>query len=317
MEEAYHYPADLMSLLIETIPRLCRSKRDVLLYFRGCGAPEALLSDLAAQLRTNPQSVGKFDEVRTVLTRLNDGGDRYLRQRREVIKRIVETEDFSVCWEKDRLEAQGLVAQVRTRVQKSDAFTRMNLEREREAAEVRRRKEEDLKRADRRRTELDRLRHELARLFSQTDPHARGKALETILNQYFNAEDVLVREAFTFREAETGGVLEQIDGVIELDSHLYFVEVKWWNHRLAPADVALHMVRVAQRGEVRGLVISASGYTEAAITTVRNELQRRVFVLCELRELVLWIERDHRLSLALREKINRAMMDKNPLHPTT
>jgi hypothetical protein len=312
MDEAYHYPPDLMSLLVAVIPRLCRSKRDVLTWFRGAGVPLELLADLESQLRSNPEAVGKYDQARTVLTRINEKGERYLRQRREVVKRIVETEDFTTCWPNDMLEAQGLVAQIRSRVAKADAFTRMSNEREREAAELRRRRDEELALAAKRSRELGRLHNSLAALFNEEDPHRRGKALESILNQYFDLERVLVRESFTFREAEDGGVLEQVDGVIELDSHLYLVEVKWWNHKLGPGDVAHHMVKVGQRGGVRGLVISSSGFTDAAILMCRNELQREVFVLAELRELVIWMEREHALGAALKEKINRAMIDKNP-----
>lgn len=317
MDEAYHYPADLMSLMVEVIPRLCRSKQDVLTFFRGAGIPSELLADLQAKLREAPDKVWKFDQARTVLTRINEKGDRYLRQRREVLKRVVETEDFSTCWPKDRLEAQGLVAQIRSLVSKADAFTRMSIERDREAAEVQRRRKEELALAASRSRELARLHDALARLINEEDPHRRGKAVESIMNEYFRVENVLVREAFTFREAEQGGPLEQIDGVIELDDHLYLVEVKWWTHRLGPADVAHHMVKVGHRGGVRGLVVSASGFTDAAVTMCRDELLRGVFVLAELRELVLWMERERPLRTALKEKIDHAMIDKNPLFVVT
>jgi hypothetical protein len=317
VDEAYHYPADLMSLMVEVIPRLCRSKRDVLTWFRGAGIPSELLADLESQLRAAPDKVWKFDQARTVLTRINEKGDRYLRQRREVLKRVVGTEDFSTCWPQDRLEAQGLVAQIRSLVEKVDAFTRMSMERDREAAEVRRRREEDLALVANRSRELARLHDSLAALFSEEDAHRRGKVVESIMNQYFRVESVLVREAFSFREAVQGGPLEQVDGVIELDGHLYLVELKWWNHRLGPADVAHHMVKVGHRGGVRGLVVSASGFTDAAITTCRDELIRGVFVLAELRELILWMEREHPLRAALKQKVDHAMIDKNPLFIVT
>jgi len=76
------------------------------------------------------------------------------------------------------------------------------------------------------------------------------------------------------------------------------------------------MVRVAQRGDIRGLVISASGYTPAALQMCRNQLQLGVFVLCELREIVMWLEREESPSEHLREKVRRAQIDKQPLHLT-
>jgi hypothetical protein len=92
------------------------------------------------------------------------------------------------------------------------------------------------------------------------------------------------------------------------------VEVKWWKEALAPGDVAQHMVRVGHRGEVRGIVISASGFTPAAVTMCRDELQRNVFVLCELRELTIWLERSQSLADSLREKVRRAQIEKEPLY---
>ena len=42
----YHFPPELMDLLIDTIPLLCRSKVDVLTFFRGCGVPDGVTADL-------------------------------------------------------------------------------------------------------------------------------------------------------------------------------------------------------------------------------------------------------------------------------
>lgn len=46
MADPYHYPPELLSLLVDTIPLLCRSKNDVVVFFRGAGAPEQLSSPL-------------------------------------------------------------------------------------------------------------------------------------------------------------------------------------------------------------------------------------------------------------------------------
>jgi len=45
-DEAYHFPPDLLELLIDTIPLLCRSKPDVLDVFRGCGVARETFADL-------------------------------------------------------------------------------------------------------------------------------------------------------------------------------------------------------------------------------------------------------------------------------
>lgn len=132
MDISYHYPPELFQLLVEAIPRLCRGKRDVLLFFRGAGVPPRMYKDVEQQLSTNPESVKKFAITRTVLSRLNEAGEITLGERREVLKRVVECEDFSTCWPSDQLEAKGLVAQIQRVVGVKDSFTRMRQERETE-----------------------------------------------------------------------------------------------------------------------------------------------------------------------------------------
>ena len=42
MDITFHYPPELMNLLIDVIPLLNRSKQDVFLFFRGAGVSESL-----------------------------------------------------------------------------------------------------------------------------------------------------------------------------------------------------------------------------------------------------------------------------------
>jgi restriction system protein len=125
MDITYHYPPELFSLLVTALPRLNRSKPDVLVFFKGAGVGTAYTADIANQLRIDKDNVKKHEMVRTVLQRLNDKGEAALRERREVLKRVVEWEDFSVCWDNDRLQAIGLVESIRKLVEKKDAFARM------------------------------------------------------------------------------------------------------------------------------------------------------------------------------------------------
>src|SRR5258707_520468 len=130
LDISYHYPPELLELLVNTIPVLGRAKEFPIEFFRGAGVSEAFLADWRERLRTERQNVNKFQITRSVLTRLSEGHDRTLAQRREVLKRVVEFEDFTACWENERLKAEGLVAKVRTLVNVKDSFTKMNLERE-------------------------------------------------------------------------------------------------------------------------------------------------------------------------------------------
>ena len=229
IEIIHHYPPDILSLLVDTIPLLCRSKNDVLVFFKGAGVPGAITSDFRQKLAADRSSVNKYEIVREVLIRLNDKDEASLRERREILKRVIEFEEFSTCWPTDQLKAKGLVAEIRRVVDVKDSFGRMRQEQE---AERKKRIEEEQQKVaaqNERKTKLAQVKKDLYALFGLTDPQKRGKQLEDVLNQLFQTAGILVREAFT-RVAPTGeGIVEQIDGVIELDGEIYLVEIKWWN----------------------------------------------------------------------------------------
>ena len=312
LDATYHYPPELFQLLVDTIPRLCRSKRDVLTFFRGAGLRRSMVSKLDARLAADPDSLNKFHIVRTLLSQLNDAGDESLRERREVLKRVVEFEDFSTCWPDDRLQAQGLVSQICRVVDVKDSFTRLKQEYD---AEVRKRREANRNQVEtrqQRRELLENIRKDLYRLFAMDNSQERGRLLEGVLNRLFDAAGILVREAFSRVGELEEGVVEQIDGVIELDGDIYLVEMKWRNQPVGVADVSRHLVRVFTRSASGGLFISYSGYTDPAIATCKDSLSKVVVVLCTLQEFVLLLEGDGRLEDFLKEKIRGAIIDKQP-----
>ncbi|MDN3587521.1 hypothetical protein QWY86_12625 [Pedobacter aquatilis] len=108
--DSFHYPPELFELLIETIPLLCRSKKAVLLFFRGAGVAESMYSDLSNRLDMDKDSINKYEICRIMITRLNEKNDAYICSRRELLRRVVEFESFSNCWENDVYKAKGLVA---------------------------------------------------------------------------------------------------------------------------------------------------------------------------------------------------------------
>ena|ERR1019366_2844005 len=128
----FHYPPELFNLLVDTIAALNRSKKDVLLFFRGAGVPDDMLNDLAQRLKATPKDISKFEIVRVTLERLNARGEAMLRCRRDVLRRVVEFTNFDACWPDDQLKAKGLVAGIRDIVNQKDSFTRMNQAREEE-----------------------------------------------------------------------------------------------------------------------------------------------------------------------------------------
>ncbi len=312
MDIVFQYPPELFQLLIDTIPLLFRSKRDVLTFFKGAGTDSELLEDLWQRVEQSRETITKYEITRTALTRLNSKGENTLRERREILKRVTQFEDFSTCWAEDQLKAKGLVAEIRRVINVKDTFTRITqeLEKERQQKAAQHQKQVEEKR---RKTEaLQGLKQNFYALFSMTDKQKRGTLLEKILNRLFEVYGILIREAFKLTDDDGKGTVEQIDGAIEIDGQVYFVEMKWVEGAVNVDHVSRHLVRIYHRGFSRGMFISASGYTGPAIGICREALQKTVVVLCTLEELVRLLEQEKDLRHFLKDKINTAVLDKNP-----
>ncbi len=309
----FHYPPELFNLLVDTIPLLNRSKNDVLLFFQGAGVSEEILHDLRETLRTAPKEINKFQIVRTVVERLNVRGEKTRRERREVLRRVVEFASFNSCWPNDQLKAKGLVAEIRDTVNQKDSFTRMKLEREQE----RKARLDETRSAARKKQEkmskIESVKNEFYGLFGTSiTPQERGKKLETVLNDLFNAYDILVHESFHLVGGHGEGIVEQIDGVVELNGDLYFVEMKWFQVPVGIAEISQHLVRLMSRAEGRGIFISASDYTAPAVQIAREFLQQKILVLATLEEIVQLLNRQAELDDFLINKVHAAVIHKNP-----
>jgi len=308
----FHYPPELMNLLIDLIPLLNRSKKDVFLFFKGAGISETLISAPHQQWKREHSSISKYEIVRQVLTKLNEKGEVCLRERREVLKRVIEFENFSACWETDKLKAKGLVAEIRDVVNVKDSFTRMNLERKQERQKCLKKEQAEKEALQQRLKTIEEVKSELFQLFSIDNPQKRGKAIESVLNELFKAFNIGLREAFVLTGDPGTGILEQIDGVVEIDGHIYFVEMKWWNVPLGTPEISQHLVRVYHRAESRAIIISASDFTVPAVVTCKEALQHKVIVLCTLQEIVMLLERKDDLKEFMKKKVHAAIIDKNP-----
>lgn len=314
MTQIYHYPPDLFNLLVQTIPLLCKSKRDTINFLKGSGIPNSFISDLINKVNFDRNSIGKAEIVRTVLERINENGDASLRERRELLKRVTEFENFEACWEKDRLPAKALVSDIRSLINVKDSFTRLNVEREKQ---VKINQEEYLKKTlakERHYKELSSVKSQLYSLFSYTDAHKRGKELEVVLNRLFKAAGFSVREAFALIGDQGEGIIEQIDGVVEIDGELYLVEMKWWSKPIGNGEMAEHLVRLYSRGEGKGIFISNSSFTKPAINQCKDFLSKSVVCLCGLNEIVMALETGTDLKQLFKDKIQAAIVDKNPYH---
>jgi restriction system protein len=312
MEIVYHYPPELFQLLVDGIPLLCRSKGDTLTFLRGAGVDRGHLAPLEQIVANDPKSITKYEIVRRVLGALNDKGESALRERREILRRVVEFEEFSTCWPDDQLKARGIVAEIQRVINVKDSFTRMKNEKDRESA-LRRAEIEEKQRALRDRcAKQDEIRRELGMLVASKNPQARGRRFEQIVNEMFESEGILVRESFAITAEKGPGVIEQIDGVIEIDGELYFVEIKWLASNVGVEDVSRHLVRIYHRHSGRGLFVSVTPFTEAALQTCQDALQHKVVTLSLLEEILEVLEEHGNLRAFLKAKVQAAVIDRKP-----
>ena len=243
---------------------------------------------------------------------MNELGESSLRERREVLKRVVEFDDFSTCWPNDQLRAKGLVSEIRRVINVKDSFTRMKQEVHRERQQKVSEHQQQVQRVKDRRDAIDLIKKDFYNLFSTANPQKRGTSCESVFNRLFAVDSLLVRESFRVTDEKTGNVLEQIDGVIELSGDVYLAEMKWLKDPLDVNDVSRHLVRIYHRGYSRGIFVSATTFTSAAIHICKEALQRTVVVLITFDELTRLLESYDSVSEFIRSKVNAAIADKNP-----
>ena len=313
MAEEFHYPPHVLELLVETIARLNRGKKGVVLFLRGAGVAAEDLAEVDDIVRTDPGSINKFEIVRNVLAKVNARGDSGLRPRREIIKRVTEVENFETCWDEDRLKAKGLVASVREAVNAKDSFTKMKQQRDedREAAlaPVRAAKAA----AAEKQVKTEDVSRRLAALFGMDDkPQERGKLLEGVLNDLFRVHGILIREDFRRKDPDTSTTVEQIDGVIEIDGIVHLVEMKWLKEPVGTGDFFPHLGRLFLRANAHGILISSSGFTEPVIKECTTALAQKTLTLCSLEEIVMLLHRQGDLVDFLKAKHRAAIVEKNP-----
>lgn len=81
MDQVFHYPPELLTLLTDAISSVVRSKTDVIKFFQGAGVPPGILNPWSDRVRENRQGVYKSEIAREVLCKLNELGDAEIRSR--------------------------------------------------------------------------------------------------------------------------------------------------------------------------------------------------------------------------------------------
>lgn len=90
--------------------------------------------------------------------------------------------------------------------------------------------------------------------------------------------------------------------------------MKWWSKPIGNGEMAEHLVRLYSRGEGKGIFISNSSFTKPAINQCKDFLSKSVVCLCGLNEIVMALETGTDLKQLFKDKIQAAIVDKNPYH---
>ena len=307
LDRSYHYPPDVLELLVDTIPRLIKSKAGLLDFFEQAGTPEELLAEWRTKLHKDRMSVSKYHLARGVLRGLNALGDEARPIRHQVLSRLARHADFSAGWEDDRGRAEELVSRIRELAGETDAGTWQASCQEALARQVTRETyHARLKDTEDRRLALEALKRDLYQAFRVSDPAERRAILGTVLPRLFTCHDIPTRQATAAPPVDDAAVL------IEFDGGLFLVELRWSDRPLDFRQLAPHLVTLYGCPDLRGLLISSSGFTDQAIRDL-SSIQPQRLVLCQLQEIVLLLEEGRDLKGLLRAKLRAAETEQKAL----
>ena len=286
MDTTFHFPPDLVNLLIDTIPRLNKSKKDLLLFFKNVGVPDADLKKYNLLLQRNSEQFNKFNVTRELLEQLNVKSDAMLGIRRQLLQKVVCFDSFDMCWANDRLIAKSNVSEISKIVNLKDSVTKLEAYAEQERQERIVQKNKSLDKIQAKRTEYESVKNNISSLFSIVDPQKRGKALETAMSDLFKFFGIGIREAFSIIDEDNGKNYEQIDGVVEINNYLTLVEMKWENKEIGVDKVSRFMSRIFLRANVDGIIVSYSSFTESGVKTANEALAQKVIALIDLQDIL-------------------------------
>lgn len=283
---SYHFPPDLFNLLVDAIPKINRTKKDLLSFFKNVGTPMPLLNKYYSIVNYDPKQISKRDITREVLEHLNSSdSNEYLGIRRKLLQRVVDFTAFNTCYDNDVDSAKARIYEIKQLVNLKDSVTKQEQFIKNERNEKIKAKQQQLNRITASKSKYDTIANDFNKLFAITNPQLRGKALETVLNELFAFFKIGIREAFCIADEETGKIYEQIDGVVELNNYLTLIEMKWENSPIGVDKVSRFMTRIFLRNNVDGILISYSSFTDTASPIVRDGLNQKTVALVDLQDI--------------------------------
>lgn len=313
MALSYHFPPDLFNLLVDAIPRINKTKKDLLSFFKNVGTPMSLLNKYYSIVNSDPTQISKKDITREVLEHLNSSNsNEYLGIRRKLLQRIVDFNAFNTCYENDIDAAKARIYEIKQLVSLKDSVTKQEQFIENERNEKIKAKQQQFSRLTISKERFNAILNDFNKLFTISNPQLRGKALETVLNELFSFFKIGIRESFCIADEETGKIYEQIDGTIELNNYLTLVEMKWEHAPIGVNPVSRFMTRLFVRSNVDGIMISYSSFTDTALPIVKEGLSQRTVSLVDLQDISKILAQKKDLPEYFTSLIREVRLTKNP-----
>lgn len=312
MYESYHYPPDLFNLLVEAIPRINKTKKDLLTFFKNVGTPLKFIDKYTYVVTHNPQEISKRDITRQILEVLNSNNDNYLGIRRLLLQRVIDFTAFGTCYPNDVDIAKARISDIKKLISLKDSVTKQEQFLEHERQEKIKIKQQQLDRVNATKAKYEMICDSFNHLFSISSPQERGKSLESVLNNIFSFFRIGIKESFCIADEESGRIYEQIDGVVEINNYLTLVEMKWEKSPIGADKVGRFMGRLLGRHNVDGIIISYSSFTETTIPTAKDGLAYKTIVLCDLQDVHQILIQRKDLAIYFTELIRNTKMYNNP-----
>lgn len=103
-------------------------------------------------------------------------------------------------------------------------------------------------------------------------PQQKGYALEKLFADLMDVTGIPVEKPFN-------NLGEQIDGAIKYEGRYYLVELKWTAERTDPVELRNFYVKLLGKPDGRGIFLSMSGFTSAAVQTLPHGKEINMMLL--------------------------------------
>jgi hypothetical protein len=298
-------PQDIANPLAVAIRDVLWYKSNVLSFYKECGLPKALLTEVQKQQQAGTPTI---KTVHYVLDDLDAYGD----EGWVIAKRILTKMNFwkdmkSIAPERRQQAAESLAAfrAVMKEFQAQQEYL------ERKEREERERVMQEEREARGRISQLDHaklqgFRDEFDAVYILKDKKERGDRFEVLMNKIFGYYSERSEGPFE----RTG---EQVDGLFYFDKHWYLVEIRWKADKSNAADVSVLRDRASRSfgGDTKALFVSFNGFSQDCLESMTGGDYERV-ILFDGSDLRTVLDCQIAFDLLLTEKQIELVKNKRP-----